>query len=200
MPYRDSVARRPRTVFLFGGQGSQFFGMGQSLYADHAGFRREVQRLDEVARSMLGRSVMEVVFDPERRLSEPFDDTLLSHPAIFIIEVALARTLMAEGVLPDVLMGASLGEFASLVVAGAVPVEIALRACIEQAQLFIAHCAPGGMIAILDDVNLYYETEWLHDGAALAAINFARHFVISAWLPDNRTSGTSCPRHEAGLV
>lgn len=31
--------RGPRTVFLFGGQGSQFFGMGQALYASHAGFR-----------------------------------------------------------------------------------------------------------------------------------------------------------------
>ncbi|MFY2558582.1 acyltransferase domain-containing protein [Corallococcus terminator] len=167
------------TVFLCGGQGSQFFGMGQPLHADHPVFRAELRALDEVARELLGRSVVDAVYSAQRRVTEPLDDLLLSHPAILMVEVALARTLAAQGIRPSFVVGASLGELAALVIAGAVSAEDALRACITQARSLLARCAEGGMVAILDDVAAFHREAWLHEGTWLAAVNFARHFVVS---------------------
>jgi trans-AT polyketide synthase/acyltransferase/oxidoreductase domain-containing protein len=102
------------TIFLCGGQGSQYFGMGQPLYAEQPVFREELRALDDIARPLLGRSVVEVVFHPQRRRMEPLDDLLISHPAILMVEVALARTLASQGILPDLVVGASLGELTAV--------------------------------------------------------------------------------------
>jgi len=66
------------------------------------------------------------------------------------------------------------------VVAGALSAEDGLEACIAQAEALEAHCAPGGMVAILEDPRLYEEHEWLHGTSTVAGINLARHFVVSA--------------------
>lgn len=174
------------TVFLCGGQGSQFFGMGQPLYAEQPVFRQELHALDDIARELLGRSVVDAVLNSQRRISEPLDDLRISHPAILMVEVALARTLAAQGIQPTLVVGASLGELAALVVSGAVSAEVALRACITQADILLSRCEEGGMVAILDDVALFHREAWLHEGAWLAAVNLGRHFVVSgpAWRCD----------------
>jgi bacillaene synthase trans-acting acyltransferase len=192
---------RAETVFLCGGQGSQFFGMGQPLYAEHPVFREEIRALDGIARAMLGRSVVDAVFSPERRMTEPLDDLLISHPAILMVEVALARTLAAQGILPSFVVGASLGELAALVISGALSAEDALRACITQAQILLSRCGEGGMVAILDDVASFHREAWLHGETWLAAVNFARHFVVSGptWRCDEierrcKEKGVLCQR------
>lgn len=90
-----------KTIFLCGGQGSQPFGMRQSLFVAHPVFRDELCTMDQIAQQLLGRSVVEEIFSAKRRVTEPFDDLLFSHPAILMIEIALARALKAEGITPD---------------------------------------------------------------------------------------------------
>jgi len=169
-----------KTVFLFAGQGSQFYGMARPLFAENAVFREALRDLDDIARGLVGQSIVDAIYDPRRSGTEPFDRTLLTHPAVFMIEVALARALEREGVVPDLIVGSSLGELAALVVARAISAEDALEACLAQAELLESRCAAGGMIAVLDDPRIFDELAWLREGSTLAGINLARHFVIAA--------------------
>ena len=167
------------TVFMFSGQGSQHFQMGRELFETHDTFRGWMRRLDEIARQWSGMSVVESLYSDVHGRGDPFDRTVLTHPAIFMVEYSLAQSLMHAGVRPDMVLGVSLGSFAAAAVAGFIDVEDALTAVIRQA-IALEECGePGGMIAVLADPALFAE-DFLSSRSELAAVNFSSHFVVSA--------------------
>ncbi|MEU1024376.1 acyltransferase domain-containing protein, partial [Streptomyces sp. NPDC005904] len=129
-------------VFQFSGQGSQYSGMGAALYESEPVFRRVMDRLDAAAADELGESVLAALYAPGRGRAEPFDDIAFTHPAIVMVELAAAETLIADGIEPDLLLGASLGEFTASVLAGVLDAEECLRLLVRQAAALRA--APGG--------------------------------------------------------
>ncbi len=167
------------TVFMFSGQGSHYFQMGRALFDGNDTFRAWMLRLDEIARQALGDSIVETLYSDGRSKGDPFDRTLLSHPAILMVEYALAQTLISEGVFPDMVLGVSLGSFVAAAMAGCLGVEEALTAVIRQAMAIEESCERGGMTAILGNPALF-EEEFLSGRSELAAINFSSHFVVSA--------------------
>ena len=167
------------TVFMFSGQGSQYFQMGRALYDHNQTFRDWMLRLDAIARRVAGTSVVGTLYDDARRKGDAFDRTLLTHPAIFMVEYSLAQALMDAGVLPDIVLGVSLGSFAAAAVAGFLDVDDALNAVIGQAVAFEECGEPGGMTAVLASPALFDEN-FLCGCSELAAINFSSHFVVSA--------------------
>jgi bacillaene synthase trans-acting acyltransferase len=169
----------PETVFMFSGQGSHYFHMGKALYDEDPAFRDCMIRLDGIARELSGNSVIEVLYAPARSKGDVFDRTLLTHPAIFMVEYSLAQTLMNAAVWPDLVLGVSVGSFAAATVAGFIGVEDALTAVMRQAMALEEYSEPGGMIAVLADPALFTEN-FLSRRCELAAVNFSSHFVISA--------------------
>ncbi len=169
----------PETIFMFSGQGSQYFHMGKALYDGNHDFRDWMLRLDEVAHGLTGRSVIETLYSGVNGKADPFDRTLLTHPAIFMVEYSLAQTLIQAGVRPDMVLGVSMGSFAAATVAGFIDVDDALTAVIRQAIALEECCEPGGMAAVLADPALFAE-DFLSGRSELAAVNFASHFVVSA--------------------
>ncbi len=167
------------TVFMFSGQGSQYFQMGRELYDCDATFREWMIRLDGIAQELSGRSVIETIYSDARGKGDIFDRTLMTHPAIFMVEISLAQSLIQSGVRPDMVLGASLGSFAAAAVAGFISVEDALTAVTGQAIALEECCEPGGMIAVLADPALFAE-DFLSGRSELAAVTFSSHFVVSA--------------------
>jgi acyl transferase domain-containing protein len=167
------------TVFMFSGQGSQYFHMGKALYEGNDTFRMWMRRLDEVARAASGTSVVEALYSAANGKADPFERTALTHPAIYMVEVSLAQTLIESGVVPDMVLGVSVGSFAAAALAGYIDLEDALTAVIRQAKALEESSEPGGMIAILGDPTLFDE-EFLGGHSELAGVNFSSHFVISA--------------------
>ena len=167
----------PQTVFMFSGQGSQHFQMAKELFAVNERFRETLIRMDRVAQPLVGQSVIEAIYSASR--SDPFDRTLLTHPAIFMVEYSLSQCLIHGGVTPDLTLGASLGSFAAATLAGCMDPEEALTAVIRHAMALEASCKPGGMLAVLADPALFQE-EFMREHSELAAINFSKHFVVSA--------------------
>jgi len=167
-----------KTVFLFPGQGSQHFQMGRELFERNACFRAAMLDMDRVVRERCGESVLEALFAERQTKEIPLIRILHSHPAIFMVEYALARTLIDAGVRPDLVLGASLGTFAATAVAGHLEPELALAAVIEQASAVDKHCDQGFMIAVIGEPEHYLTPELL----ALCergASNFATHTVLS---------------------
>jgi acyl transferase domain-containing protein len=171
--------RKP-VIFMFSGQGSHYYHMGESLLNNDPVFRHTLLELDEIAKQHLGESVVEKIYDPKRDRMDAFENTLYSHPGIFMVEYALAQVLMSRKVLPDLVLYTSMGAFAAAAIAGALTAEEALKAVIKQAELLIRHCETGKMLAIIDDPAIYNRHSEIHDNCFMAGVNFDRHFVVAA--------------------
>ena len=167
-------------VFMFSGQGSQFFHMGRVLYKSDPVFRRVMTQLDEIAGDMTGRSVVKAIYNPDKSKGDLFDDILLSHPAIFMVASAVARALSDRGIVPHSIVGASLGEFVAAGLYGMMDFETAFKTVLRQPMLFRGELKKGGMLAVLANSDFFHQTPLLRDNSEIAAVNFDTHFVLSA--------------------
>jgi acyl transferase domain-containing protein len=169
-----------RVVFMMGGQGSHYRQMGRALLDGHPTFRKWMHALDELAVRRLGTSVVAEIYDERKRaMGHAFRRTLLTHPAIFMVEWSLAQVLIHEGITPYAVFGSSLGETVAASLAGVLPVEQALESVIVQAEVLERCCPPGGMIAVLADPALYRQHTELAESVELAGVNYHGHFVVS---------------------
>ena len=122
---KDETRQNEDMIWLFPGQGAQYFGMGRELYGVVPVFTTWIDFAAEGLLSILGQDLRRLLFIdcPESTLSQ----TWLAQPAIFAIELALAQTYLALGLRPSKLIGHSVGEFTAAVVAGVMSPEDALR-------------------------------------------------------------------------
>ncbi|MDE1462560.1 acyltransferase domain-containing protein [Spartinivicinus poritis] len=166
-------------IFMFSGQGSQYYHMGKELFEGNSFFRNSLQELDEIAQVHLGYSVIQEMYNTNRSAADAFNQTRFTHPAIYMFEVAQAKMLINLGICPDYVMGTSMGTFAAASLAGCLDEEKMLLAVIKQSELIAAQCEPGFMVAILENPILFQREAQLYSQSVLASTNFDGHFVVS---------------------
>lgn len=129
-------------AYIFPGQGSQFSGMGKTLYDNHAVARGYFEKANEI----LGFDIMQVLFSGT---DEELRQTKITQPAIFIHSVAAYASLSEPQ--PDMVAGHSLGEFSALVANGTLRFEDALRLVSIRATAMQRACehTPSSMAAVL---------------------------------------------------
>lgn len=178
---RQRVSREngSRVAMLFSGQGSQYRQMGRELYERCACFRENIESLDEIFQLELGISALAELYDDHQLKSDRFDKTLLTHPAIFMVQVSTAKSLLHHGLDATSVLGTSLGEYVAAAVAGAVrPIDM-MRAVVRSAILIETKCPPGGMLSIFADESLFYEIDDLKKTTSFAGKYMDELFVVS---------------------
>lgn len=173
-------AREQKNVFLFNGQGSQYYHMAHSLYQNHELFRETLEYFDRIVKEYIGRSMLSVMYDTQRDKGESFSDLRFTHPAIFCVQYSLASLFKRSGWIPDYVLGMSLGEFVAAAIAGAIEPEAALEAVLKQALAIERCCAPGAMMAVMSSVDFFSDHPEIFEGSVLAGVNYDEHFVIAS--------------------
>ncbi len=124
----------PKVAMLFTGQGSQYLNMLRQLASDEPVVTETFREADEVMQPLLGRPLTEYLFvDPmgpleEEAANDALRQTAITQPAVLATDIALLRLLGTYGVVPDMVMGHSLGEYGALVASGAISFAHALEA------------------------------------------------------------------------
>ncbi len=164
-----------KIVWMFSGQGSQYFDMGRDLFESDGEFRDAMLACNAHC-ARLGFPLIETIY-PSQTLSRSFDNLLHTHPALLCVQYSLAQTLLRRGMTPDLVLGYSLGEFVALAVAGAIPFAAALEALCAQAQRIVRCASPGALVAVMAPKAIVDSPDYA--GVTIAADNFDAHFVLS---------------------
>ncbi len=154
--YRGSGAPG-RVAFLFGGQGAQYVNMLRELHDGEPSVAETFAQADDVLMPILGcpLSTFILVDTPDKATLEAAEerlrDTRITQPAVLTVDVALFRLLQDYGIIPDLLIGHSLGEYAALVAAGTLTFADALRVVNARGQAMcqVAQADNGTMAAIM---------------------------------------------------
>jgi acyl transferase domain-containing protein/NADPH:quinone reductase-like Zn-dependent oxidoreductase/acyl carrier protein len=145
-------------VFVYSGNGSQWQGMGKALLAD-AVFHAAVSEVDAQFQPLAGYSLIAELAGEYGQ--ERYHLTELAQPALFALQVGVTRMLASQGVVPQVVMGHSVGEVAAAWACGALSLADATRVIYHRSRLQGLTAGSGQMSAVglsgSDTANLLLE-------------------------------------------
>lgn len=133
-----------KRCFLFSGQGSQYPGMGQELLENDS----SLEVVFETGSRILGYDLKEACFT---YTAEELARTEVSQPAILAVSLLAFESVKKKGILPDMVAGHSLGEYAAMVASGMLSLEDGFRVIKARAHA-MGSCAekhPGAMCAVM---------------------------------------------------
>ncbi len=172
-------AKRPEIVFLFPGQGSQFAGMGSSLYESEPLYRREVDECSEILRPMLGLDLREILFPADvssQEAAERIQQTQFAQTGIFVTEFAMAKLWQSWGIEPRTSAGHSIGEYVAAVLAGVMSREDALKLVSIRGRM-MQEMPRGAMVGVrLSEPELQ---PYLSANISIAALNAPKLSVLA---------------------
>ena len=172
------LGERPRVVFVFPGQGSQWLGMGRQLLEQESVFGEALKACDEVIRRHASFSVLEELLAPEER--SQLDRIDIVQPTLFSMGVALAALWKSWGVHPDAVVGHSMGEVGAAYVAGALSLEDAAQIICRRSQLLRRVSGQGAMAVVELTVEQAIEKlRGYEDRVSVAVSNSPRSTVLS---------------------
>jgi acyl transferase domain-containing protein/acyl carrier protein len=176
-----------QVVFMFPGQRSQYVNMTRGIYETEAIFRKEIDRCFEILKPLMEYDLKEILYPSAEghrsyRSNEsyipPIDQTEIAQPVIFVIEYALAKLLMSWGIVPDAMMGHSIGEYVAACLSGVFSLEDALYIVSQRGKL-MQQMPPGKMLSVTLTEQELKPLLINNSELNLAAVNGSFHCVVS---------------------
>ncbi|EZG44525.1 putative polyketide synthase [Gregarina niphandrodes] len=153
-----SITARPKVLFMFTGQGSQHVNMGRALYDEKSEFTRTFDLCATKLLTLIGVDIRAIIYpdlwphshpagdhaddsDPDDATEGPsagpedVNNTRYAQPLLFAFEVSLAAYFEKLGVVPDMVLGHSLGEYVGAVVSKVMTLEEGLTLVAARAKI-----------------------------------------------------------------
>lgn len=172
-------------VFVFGGQGSHYGGMGRELYLTSPPFRETVDLCASICEEHGFPSFLHLVTD-DGIDNMSTTTTVQTQLAVLAVEIGLAAFWKSVGVEPSMVVGHSLGEYAALYVAGVLSLADVLYLVGRRALLLLERCEEGAfaMLAVsmsataaLDFLQSHHPDQY--SSCSVSCINSPTATVIS---------------------
>jgi acyl transferase domain-containing protein len=135
-----------KLAFVFSGMGQQWWAMGRTLLSEEPVFRETIQRCDQLLRQYADWSLLEELTASEE--NSRINSTQIAQCAIFSVQVALSALWRSWGIIPEAIVGHSVGEVAAAHVAGVLSLEDAVRVIFHRSRLQAETAGKGKMLAV----------------------------------------------------
>ncbi|KUI58481.1 Conidial yellow pigment biosynthesis polyketide synthase [Cytospora mali] len=171
---------QPKVAFLFTGQGSHYPGLGKEFYAHYSVFRQSIDEFNQIAQIQGFPSFLPLIDGSEQDMTKL--SPLVVQLGLSCFEMALAKLWASWGIMPSVVLGHSLGEYAALNIAGVLSASDTIYLVGSRARLLMEKCTAftHAMLAVQGAVETIKEA--LGDKAesiTVACINGPRETVLS---------------------
>ncbi|MDZ7309036.1 MAG: acyltransferase domain-containing protein, partial [candidate division KSB1 bacterium] len=170
--------RQPPLAFVFSGQGPNWFGVGRQLLAHEPVFRASMEACDALLRQLAGWSLLEELQRAEA--DSRLEEAEIAQPAFCAMQISLAALWQSWGIVPEAVIGHSVGEIAAAHVAGALTLAEAMTVVYHRGRLLQRETGRGKMAAVeLSPEEMQKILAGYADRLALASINSPNAVVIS---------------------
>jgi acyl transferase domain-containing protein/surfactin synthase thioesterase subunit len=171
-------SRPPKLVFVFPGQGPQWWAMGRELWQQEPVFRAVLEECDRLLKTHTDWSLVEELLATEER--SRLDETEIAQPALFALQISLVALWQSWGIQPNAVVGHSLGEVAAAYTAGALSLEAVIQVVYYRGRLMQRGTGHGKMAAVeLSRAEVEPRLASYGDRLAIAAINSPTSIVLS---------------------
>ena len=147
--HQEVIPKKYKNVFfLFPGQGTQYVEMAQELYLELPLFKKILDEGFKILEGLTGINYKKIIgYEQGNADPDLINNTLYAQALLFLIEYALAKTLISFGIVPTCMIGHSLGEYTAACVSNVFTLEDGLKIICTRASL-MSKMEAGSMIAV----------------------------------------------------
>ncbi|OJJ70337.1 hypothetical protein ASPBRDRAFT_197051 [Aspergillus brasiliensis CBS 101740] len=195
----DLVHDNPSRVFVFTGEEGQHPAMGRQLFRTCPAFKQRLLECNTICIQLGYGPCLNLIEGDDVELGDV--TPIQSQLALVSLELALAGVWQAWGIVPEMVMGHGMGEYAALCVAGVLSLYDTLYLVGARAQLIQRDCTPDthGMLVIESEVRAVREALLQYEEFAsctISCLNGPSSTVVSGerdqlCLLKNHLAGTS---------
>lgn len=169
---------RAAAVFVFSGQGPQWWGMGRELIDQEPVFRDTLRKCHEALLGLGGWSLLDEFQAGEA--ASRLHETAIAQPAIVAFQISLCALWRSWGIEPAAVVGHSVGEVAAAHEAGVLDLDDAMRVIYHRGRSMGYAPDTGRMLAVgLSATEATALVAGLEDRLSIAAVNSPSAVTLS---------------------